>query len=416
MSLKERYEQRKSELLKDSSIIKYNRELFRKFFEWEEEKLKRINGITKLDEPSYKTLYGYINRFRNVNKWFKNKPWNKLTIEEIKKVYNDLEDGKIINNKGIKFGDTRSYYNKVFKAKPFKLAGLNDKVESALEFFTDKKKREVRFVYPDTFKNMVSVISNPKHLLLFWLTWDIGENINSMLQIKKKNFKRQTDSHTKEAEYLVHLPKGILKRSRQTRSEPTIFPETVKYLDIVLEGLHDDDLVFNFGYRQALKIFDSVVKRSKAKCEPNKEKPSWKDLRSGMACNLFEKGWRVEDINLRLGHSPSSKELDVYINYLAVNRKRAKKIHYSNNLEDVKNDLEESKQREKLQAQRSERQQTQIEELKKDNLMVLKEIEKRKDFDDIGSELFKDKNVQEALLKSMLKKGLGKELMELRNN
>ena len=43
----------------------------------------RINGLSRLDESSYKTLCGYINYFRNVNQWFKNKPWNKLTEKEI---------------------------------------------------------------------------------------------------------------------------------------------------------------------------------------------------------------------------------------------------------------------------------------------------------------------------------------------
>jgi len=111
MIYKKRYEKKRDELLKDKSIAKYNRSLFKKFFDWEEEKLKRQNGLSKLDESSYKTLYEYINRLRNVNQWFKNKPWNKLTEKEIKRVYNDLEDGKIINRAGKRFEDRRSYYN-----------------------------------------------------------------------------------------------------------------------------------------------------------------------------------------------------------------------------------------------------------------------------------------------------------------
>jgi len=125
----------------------------------------------------------------------------------------------------------------------------------------------------------------------------------------------------------------------------------------------DDDFIFTFKYRQALQIFQSVVKRSGVNCEPHGEKPSWKDLRSGMACHLFAQGWHVEDINMRLGHSPQSKWLEAYVNYLAVNRKRVIKKHYDNNLEDIKNELEESKQREKLTAQRLERQKQGLEEL-----------------------------------------------------
>ncbi len=41
--------------------------------------------------------------------------------------------------------------------------------------------------------------------------------------------------------------------------------------------------------------------------------------------------------------------------------------------------------------------------------------DKRKGFDDIASSLLMEENVQEALLKAMLKKGPGKQLMDLWN-
>lgn len=383
MAFKERYERAKCRLLRDNSIVRYNRELFRRFFLWEEEKLKRQNGLSKLDEPSYKTLCGYINRLRNVNLWFKNKQWNKLTEKEIRQVYNDLEDGKIKNRIGKRFEDRRGYYSKIFKAKPFKLAGLYDKAEKALEFFTDRSKKEVRFVSEEDFKRMISFLQKPQHFVLFWLAWDIGENITSLLELRVKHFKKQVNKDTKEVEYSVYLAKDTLKRNRQTRSELTIHPETVRYLDALFKygkeveyrdekgrirrkavPFTEDDLIFSFKYRQALQIFDSVVRRSGVRCEPNGEKPSWKDLRSGMACYLFGHGWHVEDINMRLGHSPQSKWLVAYVNYLAVNRKKATRVHYDSNLEDLKNELEGSKKREKLTAQRLERQRQDLEGLK----------------------------------------------------
>ena len=45
-----------------------------------------ITSLSKGFASSYKTLYGYVNKFRNVNKWFKNKPWDELTGDEIKQV------------------------------------------------------------------------------------------------------------------------------------------------------------------------------------------------------------------------------------------------------------------------------------------------------------------------------------------
>ena len=382
MTFKQNYMNAKGKLLNDISVAEYNRNLFSEFFEWEERKLKRINELSELDESSYKTLYGYVNKFRNVNKWFKNKPWNELTGDEIKQVYNDLEDGVIKNRLGKRFEDRRSYYNKIFKTKPFKLAGLHEEVGGALEFFTHKSKKPVRFINEPSFKKMVKFLLKPQHYALLWLAWDIGENISSLLELKVCHLKRQINRETKEAEYLVYLSKEILKRSRQTRSEPTVYPETVQYIDALLEygreieyrdkkgrirrktvPFQENDFVFTFKYRQALQIFDSAVKRSGVKCEPHKEKPSWKDLRSGMACHLFEQGWHVEDINLRLGHSPQSKWLDSYINYLAINRKRAKKTHYNNNLEDIKHELEEAKLREKFLANKLEKQNEKIQTL-----------------------------------------------------
>jgi len=314
MTFKQNYMNAKGKLLNDTSVAEYNRNLFSEFFEWEERKLKRINELSELDESSYKTLYGYVNKFRNVNKWFKNKPWNELTGDEIKQVYNDLEDGVIKNRLDKRFEDRRSYYNKIFKAKPFKLAGLNEKVGSALEFFTHRGKKPVRFINESSFKKMVKFLLKPQHYALLWLAWDIGENISSLLELKVCHLKKQINRETKEAEYLVYLSKEILKRSRQTRSEPTVYPETVQYIDALLEygreieyrdkkgrirrktvPFQENDFVFTFKYRQALQIFDSAVKRSGVKCEPHKEKPSWKDLRSGMACHLFEQGWHVED-------------------------------------------------------------------------------------------------------------------------
>ncbi|MBA7679522.1 hypothetical protein ES703_87819 [subsurface metagenome] len=368
MGHKEQYQEKKKEILSDKSINSYNRNLFKNFFEWEEEKLKRTNGLTKLDTANYKTLKDYPRKLRNVNKWFKNKPWNTLTIEEIKKVYNDLEDGKIKNGKGKPITDKRSYYIKIFKAKPFKLAGLNGKVEEALEFFTDNNQPEVEFIRKDTFENMISVLSRPHHLALFWLAWDIGENINSLLQLKKKHFKRQINEDTKEQEYVIYLPKDILKRARQTRTEPTIYLETVKVLDVIFDRgkeiqerdkktkhflkktyapYKDDDLVFSFEYRQALKLFDVAVRKVNAKCEPTGRKPSWTHLRKGMACQLWMDGWSVEDINVRLGHSPMSQQLSRYLNYLKTKRKRVIKERYQSNISELKEDIEERKQTEK---------------------------------------------------------------------
>jgi len=323
MSYEQQYRNRKERFLHDLSICAANRALFTEFFDFEERKLSRMNNLQKLDEGCYKTLYAYIVMFSNVNRWFHNRPWEKLSEEEIRQVYDDLEEGRIRNRYGKRFVDRERYYVQVFKGKPFRLAGKEEMARSVIEYST-KAVKEVRFVDEETFLKMVSVLSKPRHLMLFWLAWDIGENIGTLLQLTKRDFVRRVDRETNQAEYHVYLPRAKLKRSRQTRSEPTLYPQTVRYADMVLANVPEDDRVFPFGHRQALKVMHSVVQKTGAKCMPTGHPPTWKDLRSGMACHLFKAGWHSDDINLRLGHTISSRQLDSYVSYLAVNRQNPK--------------------------------------------------------------------------------------------
>ena len=355
MGWKERYEKAKETILHDAKICAANRDLFRRFFEFEEYKLKRKNGLASLDVGCYKTLYGYTLRLRNVNTWFKNKPWKKLTRTDIKRVYDDLEDGKITNQKGIRIGDRSSYYFKIFKSKPFRLAGKSELAKDVIEFHTHVD-REVRFVTEDTFRKMTSVVLNPSHLLLLWLAWDIGENVDALLKLQKKDFTRQRNKHTREPEFLINFSKAKIKRSRKARTEPTLYPETPRFSDIVLSGLKPDDNVFGFGYRQALKVMHSIVHKTKATCMPNNDPVSWKDLRSGMACHLLKIGWTREEVDARLGHTPQSSALNAYINYLAIDREKPKRRVFDTSLEEVKSELDEAKRRERLTGERVMRQ------------------------------------------------------------
>ena len=87
-------------MLANPKICSENRELFNQFLDYEEYKLKRKNHIGSIDNNSCKTILAYISRLQTVNRWFENKPWKQLTKEDIKKVYDDLEDGKILSRYG----------------------------------------------------------------------------------------------------------------------------------------------------------------------------------------------------------------------------------------------------------------------------------------------------------------------------
>ena len=75
-----------------------------------------------------------------------------------------------------------------------------------------------------------------------------------------------------------------------------------------------------------------------------------------MACHLLKSGWSREEVDARLGHTPNSKALNAYINYLAIDRERPKKRLFDSSLEQIQNELEEAKQREKLASERVRRQ------------------------------------------------------------
>lgn len=373
MYFEESFKRRYAELLNDKSICKPNKDLFKEFFEWEEYKLKRINNLSKLDERSYKTMLDYVSRFRTINKWFKNKDWKKLTEQEIKKVYDDLEDGKLKTKSGKPYVNRVSIYNKVFKSKPFELAGKKEICRKIMEFHNNNKEEEVSFIEYDDFMKLIRTATKPTHKLLFWLAFDIGENVTSLLELRKKDFVRQINPTTKDGEYIVNLAKENLKRKRRARGEITNFKETAELLDMILEDLKDEDKLFNFEYRNAKKIFDKGMRLTKIKCKPKGQTPTWKDLRSSMACYLLKSGWTSDEVNSRLGHKPSSRELDKYINHLALNRHSPKKRLYDNTLEELKMKLEEKEKLEKLNASRLENQKRQLEE-QEERLKVLEDL------------------------------------------
>lgn len=346
MGKKEQYERNLPLLLNDKKINVENRKLFKKIFAELEYKLKRKAGKKELTEGNYKTLCGYIPYLKNVNLWFQNKVWKKLTEKQIKDVYDDLEDEKLKGTKGNIITAKDDYYNKIFKSLPFELA-KKDKVTRKVMKYVSSKEEEVRFFDKETFQKICNGCKTLKHKLLCWLCWDFGENIFTILQIQKNNLKRRVNSDTKEVEYVLNFPKDKIKKSRTSRSEINNFEETAELLDSVLKGLKEDDFIFNFGHRQASKFLKQIVKPNQLKCI-NGEEITWKDFRSSMACHLLDLGWTTDEIKSRLGHKPSSRVLDKYVTYKAIGKHKPKQKTKSGEVSQLKEELEKIKQREKL--------------------------------------------------------------------
>lgn len=351
--MQHRYEQAKINFLNNPELITENKELYTRFFEEHEYRLKRINDLRTLDKGTYRTLYLYIQRFKNVEKWF-NKPLKDLTEADIKRVYDGLEEGTITRADGKPIECRSDYYDKVFKSKLFRMIDKDEIAKKVIEYRSSEKK-EVRFIEEKDFRKLLRYANSTQKQLLLWLAWDIGENINALLQLTKKDFYKEINPHTKEPEYRINLRREILKRSRKARSEITNYPETVELLDEVLGKIDDNAVLFDYDYANAKKIIDRITIKTDVKCIPNGEKPTWKDLRSGMACDLLKKGWSTDEVNARLGHRPSSDDIDKYVNFLAIDRHRPKKKVQQYEMEKLKQEIEDAKLREKSQQRETER-------------------------------------------------------------
>jgi hypothetical protein len=191
--------------------------------------------------------------------------------------------------------------------------------------------------------------------------------------LRKSDFRRQINPQTNAPEYLVDLRKEILKRSRRARVEITNYTETAELLDIVLPVIEGDGQIFNFGYRQAMKNMAGCTKLTQVKCIPSGKPPTFKDLRSSMCCHLLKIGWRIEEVNSRLGHSPANLSMVTrYANYLALDRHTPKAKVVDNHIHKMKENLGNYHQREKLLCSRIDEQQQRIELLEDDREKVNK--------------------------------------------
>lgn len=356
MTYQQRYHETKKRLLQDPEIPEQNRGLFARFFEFQEYKLKRMNGLAALDEAAFKTLCYYVYRLRTVDRWFEHKPWKDLTEADIKRVYDAVEDGRIKTKSGKPYRGTEAFFRRIMLGKPFALAGKRELAVAVMEFYSPKAGSDVRFISEESFRRLIDVVMNPAHRAFFWLAWDIGENGYSLLQLRRQDFTRQTNRETSEPEYVVNLRRGILKRSRTPRALATNYPDTVRILDAVLTDLPDDALVFSFGTRMATKALERAIRITGVQCMPSGQKVTLKALRSSMACDLLNKGWTTDEVNYRLGHRPSSREIDKYVTWLALDQRRPKKRVFDSSLAQVQSELESAKRRERLDGERFVRQ------------------------------------------------------------
>ena len=103
------------------------------------------------------------------------------------------------------------------------------------------------------------------------------------------------------------------------------------------------------------------VDATNVKCLPSGKSPTFKDLRSSMCCYLLKEGWRIEEVNSRLGHSPNNLSMvSRYANYLALDKHKPKRKLSANMMQDAKEALEESKKTVRLYEMRFKDQQDRV--------------------------------------------------------
>lgn len=197
MVWKERYGRAKARLAAEAGICAANRRLFANYLQDQEYVLKRTRGNATLDENSYKTLMTAISRLRTVNRWLRNKRWDRLTKRDVQRLYDDLEDGRITTRRGKPLRDKTTYY-RILRGKAFEMAGKRVMAQEVLKLARRHTPEEVRFIKEHDFRRLVEVSSTMEQRAFLWLCWDIGENASAILRLRKSYCVRQVNVDTKE--------------------------------------------------------------------------------------------------------------------------------------------------------------------------------------------------------------------------
>lgn len=366
MDFKESYQRTLKDLLENPAYCEKNRKLWASIFSRWERKLKRMNGLSDLDIRNYKTLCGAVSKFKNVNEWFKGVAWEDITEEQFKQVFNDLEDGKIKRHNGKPFEDRIGYYNKIFRSLPFEMAGKRDIAIKIMEeeFFTPKIDKKVHFITEEEFKKIIDFVIQPRHKLLLWLLWDIGENVGGVLELTKNDCTRRVNLENRSIEYAINLRKDILKRSRTPRTIVSNYQETADLLDLHLSDLQQESKLFDFSIKMAEKVLRRAVRKAKVLCKPDNKHVTLKDLRSSMASHLLRNGWSIDEIKQRMGHKPSSRVLDVYVSYFAIESHKPKEKLNQNKMQELQSKINDMESREKLYIERLQKLMEEVSKIK----------------------------------------------------
>lgn len=319
-----------------------NRDLVVKWINHKKLELENVNGYEKEAQVRYyNTLYKQLTTYMvNVLYWFNHKNLQDITSEDIKKIYVGLEEGSLATIKGRKnlsYRTRKDFYGRVFKGGFFKFIGKDKMAEKVIKRkFVEAS--EVKFFEFKILKIITDNTATNSHRLAFWLMFDTGIEVKALCQLTKKDFewiKEEKDSY-----YMLHVEKNISKKSRRKRDIYVHFNETNVLLKTHLKRLENDEKLFNFKPPALYHALKKVVDEFKLTTRPGGKSITLKDFRSSMATYFLSQGFSTDFVKQRLGHAPSSTEIDRYVNYLGISQKKQRKKAKEIELKDIQDKYE----------------------------------------------------------------------------
>ncbi|MBT6821693.1 site-specific integrase [archaeon] len=376
-----RYKKKIKKLREENSIKTYegiikirkeNKQLVLNYLEFKEQDLKDIYGTSKDAETrNAKTLYKYLTTYlANIIYWFNDVSLKDITQKDIESIYRKIENGTLKSISGKKLSDItlKDIYSRVLKSGFFDYIKKSDLARNVIKRKVSPT-HEVRFFDLDTLKEICNLANKKEHRLAYWLLYDLGLEISALLQLKKSNFELKYDKDLKTKYYMVHIAKDISKKGRRVRNNYVHFEETTNLLKVYLGTLKESDKLFNISPPALYRALQRSNKDGKFRVKPNGEKVTIKDFRSSCATYFLSQRWSTDEVKGRLGHSPSSSEINKYVNYLGLHQKKRRKEDVELNFKNMKSKYDESQETIRMMKADQDNIKNQMEELKK---MVIK--------------------------------------------
>lgn len=388
-------------LMQRDGICQKNKELIAAWLAKKEQEFIAVKGNETTSQIRYlKTLSKYLFMLNNLAQWFK-KPFNEITEQDIRRVYEELESGEIGRRNGKPFTKQtrKDYYNKVFKSDFFKFIG---KYELAQHVVLRRMESEdaVRFFTIEDLERMTSMTSNPQSKLILNLLFDTGMRIGTLLNIRKSDIEKiqREIGHGTKSYYIIHIKKEYTKSNRDSTLS-ILLDNTNELLDIQLPKMHDDDYVVDVSYSSVVKLVKRYSKKANVSTKPDNKPISIHDFRRSCGCYLLKQGLSIDQIKKRLGHKPSSTVIDKYVDYLALDDNDGVQLHEEKSMLDMKKEHEKTQEHVNILTENNKVLVTEISKLRKEYLDMASSIRAEvKDL--IASEQEKNKQEERLIWKS----------------